>query len=78
MAQGVPERCGAAPFGSRKHPVGAQGRLKARCVATNPQRSESSFFYALLCPVWAVHSPYIRPTFALPTPYLRRFMFGFR
>ena len=26
----------------------------------------------------ALPSPHLLPTFALPTPYLRRFMFGFR
>ena len=29
-------------------------------------------------PTPIVDSPYLPPTFAVPTPYLRRFMFGFR
>ncbi len=66
MAQRGSERGSAAFFDSRKHLVGTPGRPKAHCVATNPQRSESSFFYALFCLVWAVHSLYQRRTIAVP------------
>ena len=66
MAQRGSERGSAAFFDSRKHLVGTPGRPKAHCVATKPQRSESSFFYALFCLVWAVHSLYQRRTIAVP------------